>query len=210
MKITFISDTHTKHKALNSDLQGGPMIIHCGDISSRGKASEVNEFLDWFSELPYTHKIFIAGNHDFIFEKPNGIVIPENVHYLQDSFVIIEGIKIYGSPWQPWFYNWAFNLPLDGILLKEKWNMIPEDTDILVTHGPPFGIGDEVRRGSKSVGCKELLERVNKIKPKIHAFGHIHEAFGEFYKDGITFINASSLDEDYKYTHWPRIIDYEI
>lgn len=212
MKITFISDTHTKHYEMTNDLPGGPIIVHCGDVSSRGNVREINEFLEWFSELPYTHKIFIAGNHDFGFEKPyikSQIVIPENIHYLEDSSVLIEGIKFYGSPWQPWFFDWAFNLPRSGNELKEKWSDIPEDTDILVVHSPPKGILDVVARGGEHVGCELLRDRILEVKPKVVAFGHIHEAYGMEIINEITYINASLLDLRYDYTNKPIIIDYE-
>jgi Icc-related predicted phosphoesterase len=206
--ITFISDTHTKHYEANLDLPGGPIIVHCGDISSRGRDWEIREFFDWFGSLPYTHKIMIAGNHDFGFER-GPIEIPEGIHYLQDSSVIIEGIRFYGSPWQPWFFNWAFNLPREGEELKEKWSAIPKDTDILITHGPPKGILDRVIRGAEHVGCELLRDRIFEIRPKIVSFGHIHEAYGQEEIDGIKFVNASLLDHRYDYTNKPIIINYE-
>jgi len=211
MEITFISDTHTKHYELTNDLPGGPIIIHCGDISSRGRKWEVQEFLDWFSSLPYTHKIFIAGNHDFHFEKESTkdtIPIPEGVHYLCDSSVTIEGIKIYGSPWQPWFFDWAFNLPRNGFGLMSKWEAIPEDTDILVVHGPPKGILDVVARGGENVGCELLRDRLLEINPKIVSFGHIHEAYGMEKIGDTLYINASSLDLRYEYTNKPIVINW--
>ena len=210
MEITFISDTHNYHNLMTSDLPGGPMIIHAGDVSSRGRYQEVQEFIDWFASLPYMHKIFIAGNHDFIFEKKNMLNIPDNIYYLQDSGVTIEGIKIYGTPWQPWFYNWAFNLPRSGPGLASKWEAIPEDTDILITHGPPFGILDKVARGGDHVGCELLAERIREIKPKICVFGHIHEGHGILEIEGTTYINASMLDQNYDYVNSPTIIDFPI
>jgi Icc-related predicted phosphoesterase len=210
MEITYISDTHTYHNLMTSDLPGGPMIIHAGDVSSRGRFQETQDFIDWFASLPYMHKIFIAGNHDFIFEKENNLVIPEGIHYLKDSSVIIGGIKIYGSPWQPWFYDWAFNLPRNGPGLMSKWEAIPEDTDILITHGPPFKILDKVIRGGDHVGCELLAERIKEVKPKVSVFGHIHEAFGVVESDGTTYINASMLDHHYDYVNKPIIIDFPI
>jgi len=209
MDITFISDTHSHHELMTQDLSGGPILVHCGDVSNRGRESEVIEFLEWFHSLPYTHKIFIAGNHDFIFQKTNNIVIPDGIHYLFDSSVIIEGIKFYGTPWQPWFYDWAFNLPVGGNALREKWAAIPNNTDIVIVHGPPFGILDTVARGGVHVGCRLLAERLLEIKPNICAFGHIHEAFGTTTVDKTTYINASMLDLRYEYTNKPMIIKYE-
>ena len=209
MKITFISDTHTKHDEMTKDLPGGSILVHCGDVSSRGSKSEIKEFFDWFTSLPYEHKILIAGNHDFGFQKGN-IDIPEGVHYLQDSEVIIEGIKFYGTPWQPWFYDWAFNLPIGGQELKDKFELIPDDTDILITHTPPKGFLDRVIRGNQSVGCEILRDRILKISPKINSFGHIHEDYGQIEFNGITFINASLLNHRYEYTNKPIVIDFKI
>lgn len=208
MNITFISDTHTKHYEADNDLPGGPILVHCGDISGRGRDWEIKEFLNWFSSLPYTHKIFIAGNHDFAFEKGK-VEIPEGIHYLQDSSVIIEGIKFYGTPWQPWFWNWAFNLPRNGEELKEKFSLIPKDTDILLVHTPPKGILDRVIRGNESVGCEVLRDRILEINPKIVAFGHIHEAYGQEEINGIKYINASLLDHHYEYVNKPIIVEFK-
>jgi Icc-related predicted phosphoesterase len=210
IKLTFISDTHGLHYKMTEDLTGGDMIIHAGDVSNRGLKSEIEDFLFWFSNLPYKHKIFIAGNHDFEFERirssrEEGIRIPDGVTYLQDESVTIDGIKIYGSPWQPWFHDWAFNL-YRGEALAEKWNQIPDDVDILVTHGPPHGILDRTERGM-IVGCEDLYKRVFEIKPKIHLFGHIHEGYGMREIDDVIFINASTLDADYLYNNKP--IDFE-
>jgi Icc-related predicted phosphoesterase len=215
MQITFISDTHTLHDYVTQDLPGGDMIIHAGDVSSRGIPREINEFLEWFSSLNYKYKIFIAGNHDFGFELPRHsrekdreIVIPDNVIYLQDDLVEIEGIKIYGTPWQPRFYNWAFNVDR-GEAIAQKWKLIPEGIDILVTHGPPYSILDKTQYGDV-VGCEELYKRVFEVKPKINVFGHIHEGYGIKEIDGVWFINASVLNHRYRYTNEPVVITYPL
>jgi hypothetical protein len=111
-------------------------------------------------------------------------------------------LVIYGTPWQPEFFNWAFNLPR-GEKLKEKWDMIPVDTDILITHGPPFGKLDYVRYGNENVGCEELMKRVEEIKPKIHVFGHIHEGYGYVFDGNTHYINASVLNDRYEYRNKP-------
>jgi Icc-related predicted phosphoesterase len=216
MLITIISDTHTKHHHIPKEhLPGGDMIIHCGDISSRGYREEVRLFLEWFTDLDsYTHKVFIAGNHDFFFEE-NPLQSTElvqeypNIIYLQDNMVEIEGVKIYGSPWQPEFYNWAFNLPRNGDKLKEKWKAIPENIDILITHGPPFGCLDKTIQG-QSVGCEILTEEIKRINPIIHCFGHIHYSYGYMQRDNINFINACSLGENYVYQNKPLNIDLDM
>jgi Icc-related predicted phosphoesterase len=210
MKIVCVSDTHGKHEQLNYDLPEGDMIIHAGDISNVGRIDEINQFTQWFSNLPYKYKIFIAGNHDFGFEKIRhsneiGISIPHGVIYLQDEMVEIEGIKIYGSPWQPEFYDWAFNLPR-GEKIAEKWNMIPENLDILITHGPPHGILDDTIQGMR-VGCEDLYKRVMEVKPKYHIFGHIHYGYGMKITDETIFLNAASLGERYEYRNKPMVIN---
>jgi len=208
MKITFISDTHTKHSQLN--LPGGDILIHAGDLMNSGyNQGDIYSFLDWFSSQPYTHKIFIAGNHDRMFEyKPEFVrnLLKDSeydeVTYLEDEEIIIDGVKIYGSPWQPEFYDWAFNLPRCGKELEEKWSNIPEDTDILVTHGPPQGYLDMsgAPYNEPNLGCELLRVRVDKIKPKIHTFGHIHGGSGYKTNGHTHFINAAVLGEDYKLT----------
>lgn len=212
MIITLISDTHNKHNKLNDDLPGGNLIIDSGDISSMGYEHEIDGFCKWFDKLNYNHKVFCAGNHDFGFEKDPDkayeIIQKYKVNYLQDSMLEIDGIKIWGSPWQPEFCGWAFNLPKNGWQLAEKWNNIPEDIDILITHGPSFGNLDQVVGRKENLGCELLTERIKVIKPKIHVFGHIHSGYG--YKfDGITHhINASVLNEQYVYTNKPLTIDW--
>lgn len=208
MKIVTISDTHGQHRSLK--LPKADLIIHAGDISKSGRPEEIIDFLDWFVHLDFKHKIFIAGNHDFFFEEAHSDVIdrmiPKSITYLNDSGVGIEGIKIWGSPITPWFNNWAFNRDR-GNEIKKHWDLIPTDTDILITHGPPFGILDETVHG-KRTGCEELLSCVYRIKPKYHIFGHIHEEYGSFTKAETTFMNASVLDDRYVMRNKPIEIKY--
>jgi Icc-related predicted phosphoesterase len=206
MKIIFISDTHGQHDLL--DLPEGDMIIHAGDVSSRGTRHEITKFLAWFKKLDYRHKIFIAGNHDFFFELAEiddiKAQIPENVVYLKDTGVKVEGLNIWGSPIQPWFNNWAFNRQR-GKEIKDYWDKIPQNLDILITHGPPKGILDMTLRG-ESVGCEDLYDAIMQVKPKVHVFGHIHEAYGEESTNGVQFINASVLNLQYQLVNLPVTI----
>jgi len=215
MRITFISDTHTKHEEITKHLPGGDLIIHAGDLMNSGKhASDVAEFAYWFSGLDnYEHKVFIAGNHDRMFEEYPDLAMdlltaygPDLV-YLQDKSVKVDDIKIYGSPWQPAFYDWAFNLPRCGQDLMRVWNQIPKDTDILVCHTMPFGHCDVT--GNLNVGCELLRVRTDELRPKIFVGGHIHSGAG--YKwDGYThFFNASVLDNSYHYKNRPMTIDWD-
>lgn len=193
--IVTISDTHGLHASI--DIPPGDILVHAGDLTRHGEIDELLELNEFIGTLPHPVKIVIAGNHDFCFERN-----PEecrerltNCIYLEDQSVTIEGLKFYGSPWQPWFYDWAFNLQR-GEEIRAKWDLIPEDTDILITHGPPQGIGD-MTASCTQAGCKDLLDRVRKIKPQLHIFGHIHEAYGVYSNQHTTFINASVCDLSY-------------
>lgn len=214
-KIVFISDTHNKHKHLTSNTYGnilgsGDILVHAGDCTSMGQKHEIDQFLKWFSNTDFEHKIFIAGNHDFGFEKETDIdqqFKDLGVAYLFDNDIIIDGIKFYGSPWQPEFYNWAFNLPR-GEELAAKWEKIPDDVDILITHGPAYGILDYAPIGGH-VGCEELYRKIVEVKPKIHVCGHIHDSYGQKSMGGIEFLNASTLNDRYEYAHKPIVVEYD-
>ena len=214
IRITCISDTHTKHDHLK--LPGGDILIHCGDLMNSGwNYADITNFLKWFESQPYDELIFIAGNHDRRFETDTLDVkaILEGfptITYLQDDWVEVNGIKIYGSPWQPEFYGWAFNLPRRGDELKERWDAIPQDTDILITHGPPQGHLDTSGHpyNEPLLGCELLRVKVEEIKPNIHIFGHIHGGFGYKEYEGTHFINASVLDERYQQVNKPITIDW--
>lgn len=211
MKLVAISDTHCAHEEL--ELPEGDVLIHSGDFSHRRDSVSVRTFLKWFSGQPQKHKILIAGNHDGLFETEPGWCkskMPDNITYLQDSACEIGGIKFWGSPWQPEFCDWHFNLPR-GQALAEKWVLIPDDTDVLITHGPPHGILDlcpDMRRQKLvHVGCKAMAKALERVKPKVHIFGHIHEGAGVLEQDGCTYINASSMNRNYDLVHPPRVIE---
>jgi Icc-related predicted phosphoesterase len=219
--ITFISDTHSKHKKLTNDLIGGDYLIHGGDIMTNGYAPfEMIDFLEWFDGLNnYKNKIFIGGNHDRLIQNENDFfksLLSEykNIHYLQDEEMIFDcdssdhKIKLYASPWQPEFFDWAFNLPRNGVELEKVWSKIPLDTDILITHSPPFGYLDKPYGHQMSVGCEILREVVDRNRPKIHIFGHIHGSHGYYYNGHTHFINASVLNEQYNYTNSPLSIKW--
>ncbi len=236
MRIVCISDTHGLHKKMENygPLPKGDVLLHAGDCTNVGKPHEVKEFVEWFMNIKgFDTKIFIAGNHDFAFEEhryPHNkgdydwyyqLMNEENlsqsdVVYLEDNQFIIESpefsrpIKFWGSPWQPEFYNWAFNLPRLGDDLKKYWDMIPDDTDILITHGPPNEARDFVsnwRQGDANVGCELLRFRVEQVKPLLHVFGHIHGAYGAAYIKDILYVNASVCTERYVPSNKPIIVD---
>jgi Icc-related predicted phosphoesterase len=205
--IVAISDTHGLHQSL--EIPKGDILVHAGDITKQGTLREVEEFNDFLGSLPHSEKIVIAGNHDFCCERDRQACEKAltNGVYLQDEGVTIQGIHFYGSPWQPWFYDWAFNLQR-GPEIKAKWDLIPEDTDVLITHGPPLGRGDRTVLGQQ-VGCEDLLDTVERIRPRVHIFGHIHEAFGTSSNEHTTFINASSCNFGYEPVNPPVLYLYE-
>lgn len=219
MRIVCISDTHTQlNKVVVPD---GDILIHAGDLTYRGTFQETSKELFELSKHRNRFKsiILVEGNHDWLGErdphlmdqlcKDNGITL------LRDSVAIVEGIPIYGSPYQPEFCNWAFNLPR-GKTLKEKWDKIPDNTQVLVTHGPPMGILDGVVRFDpmtaeqtvENVGCWDLYNRIVDLKElKLHAMGHIHSGYGQNIKYGIKFVNASICTEGYRPENQPIVIE---
>jgi Icc-related predicted phosphoesterase len=207
MKICFMSDTHGWHNDV--ELPEANVLCHTGDFVRFGGMDEVNDFLQWFSSVgSFKHRIFIAGNHERVLEKLSnvgGLKHAENLHYLLDSSVVIDGVKFYGTPYQPKFCNWAFNLPEHELV--KKWAMIPEDTDVLLTHCPPYGILDRCMDGYQA-GSRSLLEEILKRNIKTHAFGHIHESYGyaNLY-NGIKFINSSAVNLGYVLTNDPIIVE---
>ena len=209
LSICIISDTHNKHKHLGK-LPDADCIIHCGDFTSVGKEHEVRDFFKWYTKLEqYKYKLIISGNHDWLFER-NGILarslVPKNIIYLEDSGVEIEGINFWGTPVSKPFNNWAFNRPEEK--LAQHWAAVPDNTDVLITHTPPYLILDYVERSKSHEGSPSLYkEVVERIKPKIHCFGNIHERYGIKIIEETTFINASNLDGEYMCVNDPILIE---
>jgi predicted phosphodiesterase len=216
-RLVLISDTHTLHGSMTHPIPKGDILIHAGDNSSRGTEKEVSDFIYWFMNIKgFDTKIFIAGNHDFAFEKKPDwllhLINDENLSqsdcvYLEDEEFIINdsessrSIKIYGSPWQPRFYDWAFNVDRDKIHVY--WEKIPNDCDILLTHGPAYDIVDKITPSGVPLGC------INRVNPKIHICGHIHGGRNVVEKNGTIFVNASICDERYRPINKPIVIDYD-
>ena len=205
MRLVLISDTHRKHGHLA--LPDGDVLVHAGDATSMGTVPEIAEWNEWLGRQPHRHKVVIAGNHDWLFERDPAIArgLLTNATYLEDGGVTLEGLRFWGSPWQPRFFRWAFNLDR-GAPLREKWERIPAGTDVLITHGPPQGILDRTWHG-ESVGCEELAPIVARLRPRLHVFGHIHESHGRLDRDGTTYVNASTCDAREKPTNPPVMVD---
>ena len=197
IKIVMISDTHNLHDKII--VPDGDILIHAGDMSMSGTQYEIESFATWFAKLPHERKIIIAGNHDFLFEKipsiAETIIRSTNAVYLNDTGYTYKGLKFWGSPVQPWFCNWAFNRQR-GADIKKHWDMVPNDTDILVTHGPPWGIGDQSYLNGDHLGCADLADRIDKLSNlKLHVFGHIHGGAGVYPCGRAISVNASVLNE---------------
>ncbi len=206
MRIVVLSDTHSLHWDL--EVPEGDVLVVAGDLTKRGELDELEEVNYWLGTLPHRHKVVIAGNHDFCFERTPRAARSRITHavYLEDAEYLVQGVRIWGSPWQPWFHDWAFNLRR-GAPLREKWDLIPPDVDVLVTHGPPHGLGDRCYDGRR-VGCEELLVRVRELQPRLHCFGHIHEGYGVYTEGETTFVNASTCDMRYRAVNPPVVFDY--
>ncbi|KAL5010174.1 hypothetical protein ScPMuIL_012479 [Solemya velum] len=234
VRVVCLSDTHMKIEDKPEVVPDGDILIHAGDFTNIGLPSNIEKFNEFLGKLPHRHKVVIAGNHDQTFMDNNddfyhsaysthkvcaamelfrqtdgkksvkGLLT--NCIYLQDSAIELYGIKFYGSPWSPEFCNWAFNVERGEEILK-IWNQIPEETDILITHGPPLGYGDMNYDGLRT-GCVELLNTIQKrVRPKYHIYGHIHEGYGVLSDGYTTYINASTCNLRYKPENPPIIFD---
>lgn len=208
VKIVCISDTHEQHRKVK--VPDGDLLIHAGDITNSGDPLATADFFFWLNSQPHKHKVVIAGNHDFFFDKARRNT-PK--HYYQNERVVIDGLKIWASPITPTYGKWAF-MADRGEEIKLWWDMIPDDTDILITHGPPAGKLDEAlisrnhpSLGTKNEGCLQLADAVLRIKPKLHVFGHIHRGYGKLEQGGTIFVNASTCNENYDAVNPPIVID---
>lgn len=195
--VTCISDLH----GFKPDIPKGELLIISGDLTGRDTVREYERFFEWLNALDFRCKIIIAGNHDGLIEE--GLIdFGPDIHYLCDSGMEYEGVKVWGSPYTPTFLNWHF-MRERGADIKKHWDLIPQDTDILITHGPPQGILDKTENGDHA-GCLDLRHAVERIQPKIHCFGHIHEGGGQVFDLGQTkCVNCSYVDENYRPVHGP-------
>lgn len=223
MKIGIISDSHTYHDTIK--IPEIETLIHCGDISSYGEIWEVNNFLKWFGNLKVKNKIFICGNHEVVVGRLGSNYVTQmvndynneydtNIIYLHESGIKIDGLNFWGSPYTPEFFDWQYMYRREEG--ERIWQHIPEDTDVLITHGPPAGILDTVtpfgHYDLTQAGCKALLEKVKQVKPKVHCFGHIHPQYGvrrlaNPKLSETLFVNASICNERYIPVNKPIVVD---
>ena len=219
---------------VKKEFDSADALIFTGDCTNVGSAHDVHNFLEWFNHRPNPYKIMIAGNHDFFFDTDE---IPKNkrhipvdvsvvaavlcqypkVTYLCNADIKIskstdggesESVRIWGSPMSKWFHDWGFNRH-PGEDIKRYWDMIPKDTDVIMTHGPVYGIADVCPQGNKliNVGDKDLLDAVHRINPKVFCCGHIHEGYGVTTRDETTFVNGSVMSDIYKAVNPPIILE---
>lgn len=203
MRIVAVADTHLYHD--DYTVPDGDMLVHAGDLCRFGTLDELRRALDWLHALPHRHKVLVAGNHDRAFQESpaRARALLGAIRYLQDEGTSIEGLKLWGSPWQPEYHGWAFNLPR-GEPLAAVWREIPAHLDILVTHGPPAGIGDRSPAAGRA-GCEALRIRVEEVRPRLHLFGHIHQDGGVWYINETLFANVTSWECE----HPPTVIDID-
>ena len=221
VRFVCLSDTHNMTDGLQ--VPSGDVLLHCGDFSKRGTPEQVRHFAAFLASLHFREKVVIAGNHDTTFDTVHftklkeDFALDEDIEseatkallegctYLEDSCTQAMGYKVWGSPWQPAYCEMAFNLPI-GPEIAEKWSKIANDTDILMTHGPPALILDTNRSG-ESTGCPLLRARIREIRPLVHVFGHIHEAYGVKEQEGTLFLNAATCTRTYQPVNPPIVFD---
>jgi len=213
MRIVCISDTHGEHRRVT--LPPADLLVHAGDVTAHGTRADFVDFLDWFASRPHAHRVFVAGNHDAWLEhdasEARRLATRAGVHLLNDSGVCIDGLSLWGSPITPRFHDWSF-MRDPGEPIERHWQRIPAGTDLLITHGPPHGVLDEVERAggeSEHTGCPSLLRTVQGISPRVHVFGHIHEGFGQACVGDVRCVNVSTMDRDYRIANPPVVFDLE-
>jgi 3',5'-cyclic AMP phosphodiesterase CpdA len=198
MRIVVISDTHGLHDGIE-DLPAGDVLVHAGDFMNSGyDPKDILSFNRWLGEQPFKCRVVCAGNHDRYFQNSphEARFFLTNATYLENTGVTIDKVTFWASPYTPEFLSWAFMYPRGSG--AKYWDQIPGGLDVLITHGPPFGILDQVAPGGEHLGCAKLLESVEQKKPRVHLFGHIHGGAGTFESEATRFVNAAYLNEQYK------------
>jgi hypothetical protein len=203
VRIVAVADTHLFHREL--DVPDGDVLVHAGDLCRGGDLDELRETAEWLAGLPHRHKVIVAGNHDwaFVHEPAAARSAIAGMIYLQDSEAVIEGLRFYGSPWQPAFHDWAFNLPR-GAPLAQVWAKIPSGLDVLITHSPAQGLGDRTPVAGRT-GCADLRARIALARPRLHLFGHIHQDGGLWHVDGCVHANVTTWECE----RAPTVIDID-
>lgn len=206
MKIVIISDTHGKHEELGH--LSGDVLIHCGDVENLFERDDhaIEKIDQWFGRQDFDHILCIGGNHDLALEqRVKSRVQPfEHAVFLHDTTTVIEGVKFFGSSWVPKLNQHAFFA--DDKTLENAWAKIPDDVNVLITHTPPAGVLDVSSRGLE-LGCDHLAKHLSALSPMLHCFGHVHASAGSTQHNGTTFVNASSVNSNFKIAHAPFEFD---
>jgi len=210
--IVCISDTHGEHERVA--LPAGDVLVHAGDVTAHGTERDWRRFLDWFGSRDFAHRLFVAGNHDTFPERAPEraaeLAREAGATWLNDSGHRIDGVRFWGSPITPRFLDWSF-MREPGPDIERHWALIPDDTDVLITHGPPVDVLDEVERpdGTRErTGCPSLAARIEQVHPALHVFGHIHEGRGRLERGGTTYLNVSTMDSGYRIAHSPVVVEH--
>jgi hypothetical protein len=208
VRIVAVADTHTFEAELGP-IPDGDVFVHAGDLLRGGTLDELVGVAAWIRSLPHRYKVVVAGNHDWCFARERAAacaMLGDGVVYLVDVGARLGGATFYGSPWQPAYNDWAYNLPR-GAALAEKWAKIPRGVDVLVTHGPPQGIGDDMGEGMPGrQGCADLRAAVTRAQPRLHLFGHIHQGGGAWSDAGVCFANVTT----WECARAPTVIDLDL
>lgn len=214
MRLVCMSDIHSKFKQLGN-IPDGDVFVYAGDWSLPGNESEMHHFAAFLMQLPHKYKVVIAGNHDWAAERlgrrETRRILTLNgsntsVRYLEHESCIINDVFFFGSPFTPNFGDWAYMLPFGS--LKRKWDQIPDETNVLITHGPPFGIGDISLYGMQNAGCPYLSDKTSSLPNlKVHVYGHIHFSYGLSERNGVRYVNASTCTEKYEPTNPAFVVD---
>lgn len=205
LRLVCIGDTHGRHRKL--ELPSGDILIHSGDFDGRS-VEEIDDFNAWLGSLPFRHKLVIAGNHDLLFDREPKLARAHltEATYLQDSGVTIEGVKFWGSPVNSVGGDWAFTRER-LVKIRKHWDLIPDDTDVLITHEPPYGTLDKPHILAKHAGCQYLLGAVLRVKPKLHVFGHVHGGYGRECAWNMTLVNCAVVDNARTLVNPPTVIE---
>lgn len=198
--LCIIADTHQKHREIT--IPQCDILIHCGDFCSfqRDDLNTLEDVDVWFAESPASKVVCIGGNHDFMLESREFQFA--HAEFLEDGLIELGGLTIYGSPWCPDLSGFAYYQ--NEVDLAERWRRIPEGIDVLITHTPPQGILDVPSSGSVQLGCPHLREELNRIRPKLHVFGHVHASHGSLKDANTQYFNAAIVGgKNFEVRHAP-------
>ncbi len=196
MEISCIADLHSNFPLLTE----GNLLIIAGDLTATDSEEDWEKLNKWLESIDsFDRIIVVAGNHDMRLQE-NLFALTPLVTYLEDSSTSYEGFKIWGSPWSltvPGINPKCTAFTGKEVDLAAKFDLIPKDTNILITHTPPYGVLDRCLNGKHAGSCC-LNNRIQEINPEFHIFGHIHERAGGLLKGNTFFVNASYVDAHYR------------